>query len=436
MAGWRERSLRLLRPAAGAAIGCALACASAHAELLSGYFPTGVPGYGRAPGVTVASRARPDFDPPGIRLGGFVLHPQLGQGLGYDSNVFGAANPRGSWIVGTHPSLLVASDWSRHRIGGYVDIDDRRYLDQPHQGRTNWTASLGGTLSVGHDQLTVSAAHFSLHQDRTELDALPSDAPVAYQVEDVRAAYTIALNRVSVKPSLAFSSYRYDDTTIFGAPAPQGYRNRNVVQAAVTTRYELAPQSNLLLVARVTGSNYVTPQLGAPSRNSTGYQVLVGFADDADAVWRYRVLLGWEMRSFRAVQYQASQVPIAEATVIWSPSGMTALTASLSRSTEDAAQEGIAGYTYTSARLVLDHEYQRNVLLQVSAGMQHADYLQGGGQSSGFSLGGGVTWLLNRHMRLSATYDFTDQRGSSTPTLQTTGNYTRSLGLLTLRLGM
>jgi hypothetical protein len=78
----------------------------------------------------------------------------------------------------------------------------------------------------------------------------------------------------------------------------------------------------------------------------------------------------------------------------------------------------------------------RNVLLQASAGAQHADFLQGGGQASGFSLGGGVTWLMNRRVRLSATYDFTDQRGSSSPTVLTTGNYTRSIGLLTLRLGM
>jgi hypothetical protein len=43
---------------------------------------------------------------------------------------------------------------------------------------------------------------------------------------------------------------------------------------------------------------------------------------------------------------------------------------------------------------------------------------------------------VNRHMRVSATYDFTDQRGTSNPTLQTTGNYVRSVGLITLRFGM
>ena len=115
---------------------------------------------------------------------------------------------------------------------------------------------------------------------------------------------------------------------------------------------------------------------------------------------------------------------------------MTTVTATLTRSIEDAAQEGIAGYTYTRARVVLDHEYMRNVLLQASASVQRADFLQGGGHQSGFSLGGGATWLINRHLRLSATYDFTDQQGNTSPTLLTTGSYTRSICLLTLRIWM
>jgi len=438
MARWSVRVGRVRHVAAGVAIGAVVAYGGlSRAELLSSYFPMGVPGYGTAPGVTVASRARPEFDPPGVRLGSFMLRPLWDESLGYDDNVFGSsAGQRGSWIVGTHPSLLVTSDWSRNSLAGYVDVSDRRYLDQPTQSRTDWTASLGGTLAVGRDQLTVSVAHFSLHQDRTELDALPTDAPVAYQVEDVRVGYTIALGRLSVTPGLAYSTYRYDATTIQGVPTSQAYRDRDVVQAMVTTRYELSPQRNLLLVNRAVGTHYVVPQPGVPTPDSTGYQVLVGLDDDADAVWRYRVLLGWEVRAFHASAYRTHQAPIAEAALIWSPSGMTTVTATLSRTIEDAAQEGNAGYMLTRARVVVDHEYLRNVLLQASASVQHADFLQGGGQAGGFSVGGAATWLLNRRLRLSASYDFTDQRGSSTPGALTTGNYTRSIGLLTLRVGM
>jgi hypothetical protein len=418
-------------------VAATLAHGGLRAELLSDYFPAGVPGYGTAPGVTVASRQRPSFDPVGLRAGSFVLHPQLDEALGYDSNVFGSgARSAGSWVVGTRPSLLIGSDWSRDSIGAYVGMSDQRYLDQPRQSYTDWTASLGGTLSVGRDKLTLAAAHFDLHQPRTDLDALPSDTPIAYHVNDVRASYMIDLGRLSVTPSLAFTTYNYDSTTIFGVPSSQAYRDRDVVQGAVTTRYQLSPQRDVLLVTRALGVNYTAPQPGQPTRNSTGYEVLVGLADEAGAVWQYRALVGWEVRAFAASQYSTHQAPIAEAAVTWNPSGVTTLTAKLTRSIEDAAQEGIAGYTYTGARLVMDHEARRNLLLQASAGLQYADYLQGGGHASGYSLGAGATWLVNRYVHVSATYDFTDQRGTSNPSLQTTGNYTRSIGLITLRFGM
>jgi hypothetical protein len=437
MAAWSVRAGWTRRVGTGIALVCVAAYGSVRAELLTSYFPIGVPGYGAAPGVTVASRERADFDPPGIRADSFLLHPQWEEGLGYDDNVFGSStDQRGSWLVGSHPSLLVASDWLRDSLGGYLGADDLRYLDQPRQSFTNWTAALGGGLAIGRDQLTISVAHFSLHQPRTELDAVPSDTPVPYQVNDVRAGYTIALNRMSVTPSLAFTTYRYDITTIRGLPASQAYRDRDVVQAAIITRYELSAKRDLLLVTRALDVRYVAPQIGTATRDSTGYQVLVGLADDGDAVWRYRVLLGWEVRAFRAPQYSTHQAPIAEAALTWSPSGLTTVTATLTRGIEDAAQEGIAGYTYTSARMVVDHEYLRNVLLEAYAAAQYDDYLQGGGHDRRFSIGGGVNWLLNRNLRLSATYDFTDQRGTTDPTLQTTGNFARSIGLLTLRVGM
>ena len=199
---------------------------------------------------------------------------------------------------------------------------------------------------------------------------------------------------------------------------------------------ETGTNRNALLVTRVLNSHYVAPQAGQPTRNSTGYQVLLGLSDDSDGVWRYRVLVGWEDRVFQASAYKSHQAPIAEAALIWAPSAMTTVTARLTRSIEDAAQEGVVGYTYTSARLVVDHELLRNVVLQGYAGVQQANFLQGGGTSNGVSLGGGVTWRLNRNVRVAATYDFTDQHGSNSPTVQTSGSFTRNIGLLTLRLGM
>jgi hypothetical protein len=420
----------LLASAAGGLL--LVAAGAARAQTLSGYFPAGVPGYDTMPGVTVLSRARPDYQPLGIPVDSFVVSPSMSEGLGYDSNVLGGPGSPGSWTLGTQPSVQVKSDWSQDSVVGVLGLDDTRYLDTPSQSRTDATAAFGGTLAVGRDELTMATAYLSNHEDRSSIDALPTDTPVAYRLFDARLGYTIVLDRLSLTPNLEFSNYQYSNTMILGVPTSQNYRDRDVLAGGLTARYEIMPLQNALVVVRGTNTNYLEPQIGQPTRNSTGFLLLAGLSDDRDAVWRYRLLLGWEQREFAASAYATHGAPVAEGELIWSPSGMDTVTGTLTRSIEDAAQEGVSGYTYTAGKLVYDHEYARDILLQLTGGVQRADFLQGGGGQTAYLFGAGVTWLINRQMSASATYDFNDQQGGG---VGTAGPFTRSLGLLTLRVG-
>jgi hypothetical protein len=408
------------------------AAGAAQAQPLSGYFPAGVPGYDIMPGVTVLSRARPDYQPLGVPVDSFIVSPSISEGLGYDSNVLSGPGSPGSWTVSTQPSVQVKSDWSQDSVAGILGLNDTRYLDTPSQSRTDANAAFGGTMAFGRDQLTMAAAYLSNHEDRSSIDALPTDTPVAYRLFDARMDYTIAMDRLSLAPNLEFSNYQYSNTTILGAPASQSYRDRNVLAGGVTTRYEVMPLQNALVVVRATTTDYIEPQFGQPSRDSAGFLLLAGISDDRDAIWRYRLLVGWEQRQFAANAYPAHGAPVAEGELIWSPSGMDTVTGTLTRSIEDAAQEGVSGYTYTAAKVVYDHEYARDILFQLTGGVQHADFLQGGGAQTAFLFGAGVTWLVNRQMSASATYDFNDQLGGG---VGTAGPFTRSLGLLTLKFG-
>jgi hypothetical protein len=195
----------LLRAGTGAALLLAAAAGVARAQTLSSYFPAGVPGYDTMPGVTVLSRARPDYQPLGIPVGDFVVSPSIAEGVGYDSNVLGGSGSPGSWTVGTHPSVQAHSDWSSDAVSGILGLDDTRYLDTPSQSRTDATAAFGGTLAVGRDNLTLAAAYLDRHEDRTALDALPSDTPVAFRLFDARIDYTMSLARLSLTPNLDFS---------------------------------------------------------------------------------------------------------------------------------------------------------------------------------------------------------------------------------------
>ncbi len=414
-----------------------LAAAHAGAQVLSTLFPEGVPGYATQPGVTVLSRNRSAFEPPGIHAGSFLLSPRWEEAIGYDSNVLGSSNARkGSWVLGTRPSLLLGSDWSRDAFGAYVSLSDTRYLNLPGQSRTDGTVSAGGMIDIGRDKLTLAAAHVETHQDRTQIDALPSDRPVPIRVDDVRAAYDAAFGRWIWSPNLSVARWHYGDTTILGVPTSQAYRDRDVLRGGVTMRYELAPRRNLVVVLRATDQHYTSLAPGQTNQDSMSYQVLAGLDYDDNAMWRYRLLLGGESRRYASSTFNTNNAFIGESEITWTPTGLTTVRALLARGIQDAAQEGVAGYIYTAGRLSIDHEYMRNILLRASAEIRQATFLQGGGRQWGYSVGAGITWMVNRSVRLSATQDFSAIQGTQVTTGPINGDYTRSLTMLTLRLGL
>jgi hypothetical protein len=405
----------------------------AVAALMTALFPAGVPGYDTDDGVTVETRLHPEQKPLAEREGSFQFLPQLDQSFGYTSNALPGPSRRGSWQIMTAPTLTIGSDWSTDAFGAVVSAQDTRILSLPSQDRTDGTISAGGRIDIGDDHLTVAAAHVVQHEDRGEVDTIASDRPIAFQLDDVRASYAMIAGPWSIVPGLQVTNWTYSGTTILGVPVSQAYRDRVVAQGDVTVRYEFAPLRSVVLVVRGIGQDYTDTPFGQPKLDSSSYQVLAGVDYDDNSVWRWRLLVGGEARRFTSPLYAPQNTLIAEAGVAWSPSGLTTVTGTISRDTEDAEQEGVSGLVYSSARLTLDHEYLRDLLFKVSIGLQRADFFQGGHQT-GTTAGLGVTWVINRNARLSFTFDQTDMHGSGVPAEVSVTGFSRGVGLVTLHL--
>ncbi|MSO99722.1 MAG: hypothetical protein EXR07_01540 [Acetobacteraceae bacterium] len=408
----------------------------AQAQLLTSLFPEGVPGYGTEQGVTVRSRARPAFEPLGVRADTVMIRPLLGVSAGYDDNIFGGPARRGAWQIATRPSVLASVERSNTSLGFFASADDVRYPTAPAQNRTDGAVFMGGTIELGRDKLTLGAGYLARHQDRTELDALPSDRPVAFRVENMRVSYSTVFGRLTTIPSFELARWRFANTTVLGLPVTQTARDRTTAQGALTLRYGWMPGRDLLVVARVLDTRYDHPALGQASNNSTSWQSLIGVDYDDNALWRYRLLGGVEYRESASPAVPITTIGIVDADITWSPTGMTTVRASATRGVEDAAQSGLSSFTYTSGQLTLDHEYLRNLLLHASASLRHARFNRTGGQQLGFSFGAGVTWMIDRNVRMSLTHDVADVRNMHLPVGTVAGDYTRNLTLLTVRLGL
>jgi hypothetical protein len=411
--------------------------------LLDHYLSSDIGGTGDQPGVTVTSRSRPAYDYSGMRLGSWMLRAEGIEKIGYDDNVTGTPNGHGSAVGETTVTLNAGSDWSSGALGGSFMIDDYRYFDQNQQSYTNWSATLGGAQQIGRDTITANFSHQNSNQNARDLGLPQLDQPIAYRVDDGTISYRANFARTFLQPTLDVSSYDYDNGSVLGAPFTQAYRNRVVISPGVALGYELSPQRNVVIVVRDSRAEYTTAVSGVPIRTYNDASVLAGVDFLADAVLRYRVMAGYETRNFQSQQYQTIQAPIGEAAIIWTPTGLTTVSGIASRRIQDAASEATVGQTETSVQLRVDHEYLRNVILQARTGFFVDNYSQNQGTQSLFQAGASVTWLLNRNLRLSMSYDYTNRGtassgavGSVNPAQNIGTGYTEDRYLLQLRVGL
>lgn len=414
---------------------------TAQAQLLDQIINPNVSGVRVEPGVTVLSRLRPDYDYGGIRVGSVLVRSEVTEAVGYDDNVTGTSTGRGSSFVQTRVNLGAATDLSRYGAAVRLSVNDNRYLDQPKQSATDWNASAGGFYELGRDTVSLDYSHANLVQTPRDLDTPRLDRTIAYRIDTIQAGYRIAFNRLSLRPVLGVQRYDFDDGTIAGQPYPQRFRNRVVVAPALTAAYEFSPGRTAVLVVRGLNASYTNRPAGSPVRDFTDGSVLAGLDFASGGLWRFRLLAGYEVRNFVSSRVKSIQAPIVEGTVIYTPTGLTTLTGSVGRRIQDSADETTVGYTETSVRFSVDHEYLRNVLLRAQGGVFLDEY-NGGGNQSLLSGSAGATWLLNRTLRLSATYDFTTRLSSGggvvslTPTLRSSTGYSDNRYLLQLGISL
>ncbi len=457
-AAGRDAPNRAGRHSFRVAWGLALAGAplGSHAQVIDQYLNTDIPGYGAEAGVTVASRAHPEYEAQGVRLGSFVLTPVLTESAGYDDNVLGSAHARGSALIETDASLGVAGGWSDTTFGGALTVDDVEYLQQSAQSTTDWSAAVGASHDFGRDTLSIGATHLNLVQTPRDLDVPLLDGTAAYRVEDVRAQYRADLGRWTLEPGVDVSYYNFDNGRVDGVTYLQSYRDRLVFTPSLVGNYEFATRRRVVVVLRDTQSDFDRSPPGQPRQNFNDLSALAGLAYDADGIIGFRLLGGYEERSFSSGYYRTIQAPILEAAVTWTPTGLTTVTGTAARYIEDSAAEATVGFTETALKLTLDHEYLRNVVLSAHASYFLDDYPNGptgtgAGSQDYFTGGVGVSWRLNRHVRLGADYTYSTRHsdsGNPVPVVAVSpvsiiqtgevfgGNYSENTIRLTLRLAL
>ncbi len=222
--------------------------------------------------VSVRDRPRPEYEPLGMRLGGFDLNARLDLDAIATDNLFASEHGGESDVYYTvSPSARLSSHWSRHALAVAAGYSHAFFSDHSNQDSDTGYVAADGRLDVGVDTHINAAARYAREVElRTNPDALTTGKPVIYDVSDVSLSADHRFNRFRVVAGVDSATYNYHDAN----GIDQDFRDYTQNSAIGGVEAELTPRFGIIGQVIVDHRDYKN----TPSLTSDGQTYLAGVA--------------------------------------------------------------------------------------------------------------------------------------------------------------
>jgi len=364
---------------------------------------------------TVTTRARPDYDARGARVGGFLLNLGVGLEGRYDDNIFREENNTvDDYIAAVAPRAALSSTWSRHAVNVYADAELGRYDSNTAEDYDDWSIGSDGRFDIAQGTfLSGRLVTNQEHEDRGSPDDAGGLNPTTYQLIEGDAALEYRPARIGLRLDFEGDRYRFDNTPTSTGVTNNADRDRDEAELSATGSFQIQPQYDAFVRFSYNDRQYEnTPDDSGFNRDSDGWAAVVGARLDFTGVLFGDLFAGYREQSYDDAAFSKIDGPQVGATLFWNPTGLTTLTFRASRSIQETTLADASGYWATAGSARVDHELRRNVLLNAQLGYTNNDYNGISREDDLVNFGIGGTYLINRRFRASATYTF-DERDSS-----------------------
>ncbi|MFZ4763275.1 MAG: outer membrane beta-barrel protein [Alphaproteobacteria bacterium] len=383
--------------------------------------------------ATVTSKARPDYDAAGVRVGSLLFFPSIDLGVKYNDNIYATnTNEQNDVIYSIAPSAVLRSDTANHMFEIGTKADVAYFSDNSDEDFYDWSVFSGGRLDVTRNTSFKAGASYNReHEDRSSPNAAAGTKPTKYDQTGAQLGFNHKFNRFGVELGGDYSNFDYKDSRgIAGAVIDQDYRDRNSYKVEGRALYEIQEGYNAFLKAAYNNQDY-NNAAAVIDRGSDGYVVEVGSKIELGELAFADLGVGYLQQNYDRKQFNDISGLSVTADAYWNVTQMDTITAKLHRSVAETTVAGASGTTITSFGLGIDHELMRNVILSAGADYSHSQYegLTREDDVYGITLGG--KYLINRNLSVGAEYKY-DDRSSD----KAVDEFSRNTFLVNLKAGL
>jgi hypothetical protein len=374
--------------------------------------------YDRGRNVSVLQRSRPDYTAVGFHVSDFTIFPKVDVSLNYDDNIYDLQSGAvGDAIVTAIPEIDVQSNWSRNAVSGRVWAQQDWYAKYSSEDAVQYGGDLTGRFDFGQSTLTGEVLSGQHAQLRSALINIGGGFPVhraPFDTTELNAqlAHEFTRLRLSARVDYQINTYQNGETS---AGAVVVYKDLNHQTLNYGGKAELAVSADTAVYVTA-GGNSQQYVMGEPAitftRNSSGYEVDAGLNFDLTRLLRGELQVGYLSQTFVSPLFKPISGPSAQGQLEWFLTQLTTVTVQASRSVADAMVPNAGGFLASNAKLEVDHELLRNLILSANAWIGQDQYNGIDRTDDRHSIGLSANWLFNRWVGLTFAYNYSDQRSS------------------------
>jgi hypothetical protein len=395
-------------------------------------------------GDTVRGRARPQYDPLGVRMGSFVLFPELTVQEQYESNIFFTDdNEEDDFITRVMPGATLRSDWNNHQLQLETGADLGFYKDNTDEDFQDYFLGASGRVDIKRStQLRLRTRYRRAHESRESPDdadavagARVADEPTELDLYSAGASLRHDFGRLNGTVGGSFNRVSFQDPdAISGGSIVEHDRDRNIYEGTLRVGYEIQPTYEAFVLGSYNVRDYDGLETGTGiDRDSEGYGIAVGMEVDFGGIVFGDFFAGYRDQSYDDSNLDDFNGFGGGADITWNVTGLTTITGSLlgdlRETTATQGGDTASGRLVGTAEISVDHELRRNIILGANINASRDDYEGINRTDWIYGAAADATYLINRYLRAGVEYEFRERDGESS-----TDDFTQHVFLI--RLGL
>ncbi len=378
------------------------------------------------------------FDPVGIGVGDLKLTPYVEEDAGWASNPALAPGPqKGSAFETTEAGLALQSDWSRSDLhgslkGGYTD-----YFAAPADNAPYGSGALDGRLDVTRDLSFDAEGRFNVSEQTLASLGLVSGAAAGATEHPLVETFGGTVGGAQKFGDLTLALHGTLDRTLYQDVTLPGGGVDNLSSddfndwgLRARASYQISPFISPFVEFGLDARRYdAGVDFNGYARNSDGVLGRGGATLAFTQQLTGEASLGYGERTYQDPRLPDMRSPLIDASLIWSATPLTTLTAKAQTNLADTITPGASGAVAHAYTIDVAHALTRSFTLGASAGYASDDYVGVALRDSTTSLGLRAEYHLSRDFVLKASATRQDYT-SSAPN----SNYIANVFMLGLRL--